>query len=102
MTLLGISLSFEPGGWSGDGITLPGALDIECKLAHVAPCTYSGLITFADNPSGAECYGLSASAMVSWIKDFSNTYHSSTGVYVVSSFFPSTYSLSSLYSYPGQ
>ncbi|KAI0367681.1 glycoside hydrolase family 25 protein [Pilatotrama ljubarskyi] len=51
------------GGWSSDGITLPGALDIEY------------------NPSGAECYGLSASAMVSWIKDFSNTYHSSTGVY---------------------
>ncbi|KAI0676570.1 glycoside hydrolase family 25 protein [Trametes maxima] len=53
------------GGWSKDGITLPGALDIEY------------------NPNGAECYGLSASAMVSWIKDFSNTYHSSTGVYPV-------------------
>ncbi|KAI0656967.1 glycoside hydrolase family 25 protein [Cubamyces menziesii] len=53
------------GGWSSDGITLPGALDIEY------------------NPSGAECYGLSASAMVSWIRDFSNTYHSSTGVYPV-------------------
>ncbi|EJF57791.1 glycoside hydrolase family 25 protein [Dichomitus squalens LYAD-421 SS1] len=53
------------GGWSSDGITLPGALDIEY------------------NPSGAECYGLSASEMVSWIKDFSNTYHSSTGVYPV-------------------
>ncbi|KAI0044264.1 glycoside hydrolase family 25 protein [Auriscalpium vulgare] len=50
------------GGWSSDGITLPGALDIEA------------------NPSGAECYGLSASAMVSWLSDFSNTYHSSTGV----------------------
>lgn len=34
-----------------------------------------------DNPSGAECYGLSASAMVSWIEDFSNTYHAATGVY---------------------
>ncbi|PIL23614.1 hypothetical protein GSI_14927 [Ganoderma sinense ZZ0214-1] len=53
------------GGWSSDGITLPGALDIEY------------------NPSGAECYGLSASAMVSWIQDFSNTYHSHTGVYPV-------------------
>ncbi|TFK89918.1 glycoside hydrolase family 25 protein [Polyporus arcularius HHB13444] len=53
------------GGWSGDGITLPGALDIEY------------------GPSGSECYGLSASAMVSWIKDFSNTYHSHTGVYPV-------------------
>ncbi|KAJ3004798.1 hypothetical protein NUW54_g4642 [Trametes sanguinea] len=55
------------GGWTSDGITLPGALDIEY------------------NPNGAECYGLSASAMVSWIKDFSNTYHSSTGVYPDSS-----------------
>ncbi|KIK75421.1 glycoside hydrolase family 25 protein [Paxillus rubicundulus Ve08.2h10] len=49
------------GGWSGDGITLPGALDIE------------------SNPSGAECYGLTASAMVSWVKDFSNTYKAATG-----------------------
>ncbi|KAJ7832079.1 glycoside hydrolase family 25 protein [Mycena olivaceomarginata] len=48
------------GGWSADGRTLPGALDIEY------------------NPSGAECYGLSASAMVSWISDFSSTYHAAT------------------------
>jgi len=48
------------GGWSGDGITLPGALDIEY------------------NPSGAECYGLTASGMVSWIADFSNTYQAAT------------------------
>ncbi|KAJ3484680.1 hypothetical protein NLI96_g5482 [Meripilus lineatus] len=53
------------GGWSSDGITLPGALDIEY------------------NPNGATCYGLSASAMVTWIRDFSNTYHSRTGVYPV-------------------
>ncbi|KAI1814116.1 glycoside hydrolase family 25 protein [Poronia punctata] len=45
------------GGWSGDGITLPGMLDLEGSCV------------------------LSASATVSWIKDFSNTYHSSTGVY---------------------
>ncbi|KAL9932551.1 hypothetical protein V8E36_008668 [Tilletia maclaganii] len=51
------------GGWTGDGRTLPGALDIEY------------------NPYGATCYGLSKSAMVSWIKDFSNTYHSKTGRY---------------------
>ncbi|KAF5391032.1 hypothetical protein D9757_004057 [Collybiopsis confluens] len=56
------------GGWSADGITLPGMLDIEY------------------NPDGAECYGLSASAMVSWIEDFSNTYHAAT------SRFPSQYS----------
>ncbi|KAF5371590.1 hypothetical protein D9758_003591 [Tetrapyrgos nigripes] len=49
------------GGWTADGITLPGVLDIEY------------------NPNGAECYGLSASAMVTWIEDFSNTYESKTG-----------------------
>jgi GH25 family lysozyme M1 (1,4-beta-N-acetylmuramidase) len=51
------------GGWSGDGRTLPGALDIEW------------------NPSGAECYGKSAGAMVQWILDFSNTYHARTGTW---------------------
>ncbi|KAG6857073.1 hypothetical protein H0H87_010038 [Tephrocybe sp. NHM501043] len=47
------------------GRTLPGALDIEY------------------NPYGATCYGLSASAMVAWIKDFSNTYHASTSRFPV-------------------
>ncbi|MFF7990854.1 lysozyme [Kitasatospora xanthocidica] len=51
------------GGWSADGKTLPPALDIEY------------------NPYGATCYGLSQSAMVSWIRDFSNTVHSRTGRY---------------------
>ncbi|MER6569720.1 lysozyme [Streptomyces sp. NPDC001093] len=49
------------GGWSRDGKTLPGALDIEW------------------NPYGAECYGKSASQMVGWIADFLNTYKSLTG-----------------------
>ncbi|MET9254396.1 lysozyme [Streptomyces sp. NPDC048182] len=49
------------GGWSRDGKTLPGALDIEW------------------NPYGAACYGKSASAMVSWIRDFVNTYRARTG-----------------------
>jgi GH25 family lysozyme M1 (1,4-beta-N-acetylmuramidase) len=49
------------GAWSRDGRTLPGALDIEY------------------NPYGATCYGLTASAMVSWIRDFLNTYKSRTG-----------------------
>jgi GH25 family lysozyme M1 (1,4-beta-N-acetylmuramidase) len=53
------------GGWSGDGQTLPGALDIEW------------------NPYGADCYGLSASAMASWISAFSNEYHAREGVYPV-------------------
>jgi len=44
------------GGWSGDGKTLPGALDMEY------------------NPYGSTCYGLSKSAMTNWIRDFSNTY----------------------------
>jgi GH25 family lysozyme M1 (1,4-beta-N-acetylmuramidase) len=51
------------GGWSRDGRTLPPALDIEY------------------NPYGATCYGLSASAMVSWIRAFSNEVHARTGRY---------------------
>lgn len=53
------------GGWSKDGKTLPGLLDIEY------------------NPYGAECYGLSASSMVSWILSFSNEYHAKTTVWPV-------------------
>ncbi|WP_369391831.1 lysozyme [Streptomyces sp. CG1] len=53
------------GGWSKDGKTLPGALDIEW------------------NPYGAECYGRSASQMVSWIADFITTYKSLTSRYPV-------------------
>jgi GH25 family lysozyme M1 (1,4-beta-N-acetylmuramidase) len=48
------------GGWSADGKTLPGMLDIEY------------------NPYGSECYGLSKSAMRSWINSFVSTYHSRT------------------------
>jgi GH25 family lysozyme M1 (1,4-beta-N-acetylmuramidase) len=44
------------GGWSSDGQTLPGALDIEF------------------NPYGSECYQLTPSQMVSWIKNFVNEY----------------------------
>jgi GH25 family lysozyme M1 (1,4-beta-N-acetylmuramidase) len=32
-------------------------------------------------PSGDSCYGLSTSAMVSWINDFVNTYHAATTQY---------------------
>ncbi len=53
------------GGWSGDGRTLPGALDIEY------------------NPYGAECYGLSQGSMVDWIWDFVNEYALRIGVYPV-------------------
>ena len=48
--------SANGGGWSGDGRTLPGALDMEY------------------NPYGATCYGLSKAAMTTWIRDFSDTY----------------------------
>lgn len=51
------------GGWSGDGKTLPPALDIEYNL------------------SGATCYGLSAASMVSWIRAFSNEVHAQTNKY---------------------
>lgn len=53
------------GGWTADGHTLPGALDIEY------------------NPYGPECYGLSPSAMVSWIASFTDTYQSLTTVWPV-------------------
>ncbi|MGW2231029.1 lysozyme [Streptomyces formicae] len=53
------------GGWSRDGRTLPGALDIEW------------------NPYGAACFGKSQSAMVSWIRDFLTTYKARTGRDVV-------------------
>ncbi|MER5888577.1 lysozyme [Streptomyces sp. NPDC001941] len=49
------------GGWSRDGRTLPGALDIEW------------------NPYGDACYGKSAASMVTWIRDFLNQYRARTG-----------------------
>lgn len=50
------------GGWSPDGKTLPGALDIEY------------------NPyAGGTCYGLRQSATVSWIRSFRDAYRSRTG-----------------------
>jgi GH25 family lysozyme M1 (1,4-beta-N-acetylmuramidase) len=53
------------GGWSADGQTLPGALDIEY------------------NPYGSECYGLTQSQMTTWIKDFVNEYAFDEHVYPV-------------------
>lgn len=50
------------GGWSDDGKTLPGMLDMEY------------------NPYGDDqCYGLSNADMVSWVKDFVNTYKEKAG-----------------------
>jgi GH25 family lysozyme M1 (1,4-beta-N-acetylmuramidase) len=51
------------GGWTADGKTLPGALDIEY------------------GPSGSTCYGLSQSSMVSWITAFITEYVARTGRY---------------------
>jgi GH25 family lysozyme M1 (1,4-beta-N-acetylmuramidase) len=53
------------GGWTGDGATLPGALDIEY------------------NPYGPECYGLSVAAMNGWIWNFVNEYAAREHAYPV-------------------
>ena len=44
------------GGWSTDGHTLPGALDLE------------------RNTSGDPCYGMTPAQLVAWVKDFSAEY----------------------------
>ncbi|MBQ0826376.1 lysozyme [Streptomyces tagetis] len=49
------------GGWSKDGSTLPGVLDIEY------------------NPYGATCYGRTADQMVDWIRAFLDRYKVRTG-----------------------
>ncbi|KAF9341113.1 hypothetical protein BGX26_008770, partial [Mortierella sp. AD094] len=48
-------------GWSGDGKTLPGALDLEY------------------GPNGNTCWGVSPAATVTFIHDFSNTNKTKTG-----------------------
>lgn len=53
------------GGWSKDGKTLPGALDLENIRGY------------------SFCYGLSKSAMGAWIKSFSDEYHKKTSRYPV-------------------
>ncbi|MGH3437895.1 MAG: lysozyme [Sciscionella sp.] len=50
------------GGWSADGKTLPGALDIEYGAAG----------------QGGTCYAKSQRGMASWIKSFSDEYHART------------------------
>ncbi|PXY35229.1 hypothetical protein DI005_31670 [Prauserella sp. PE36] len=49
------------GGWTRDGRTLPGALDMEY------------------NPYGEACYNRSPKVIVAWIRDFSNAYKARTG-----------------------
>jgi GH25 family lysozyme M1 (1,4-beta-N-acetylmuramidase) len=57
------------GGWSADGKTLPGALDIEYNPYP--------------NEYGNECYDFSASQMVTWLHNFVNEYASREHVYPV-------------------
>jgi GH25 family lysozyme M1 (1,4-beta-N-acetylmuramidase) len=49
------------GGWTSDGATLPGLLDIEY------------------NPYGATCYGLTHRQMVAWVASFDREYRYLTG-----------------------
>ena len=60
------------GGWSADGKTLPGALDIE------------------DNYAGPRCYGKTPAQLKKWVKNFSAEYRRLTGrdvvIYTNSSF----------------
>jgi GH25 family lysozyme M1 (1,4-beta-N-acetylmuramidase) len=59
-------LASNGGAWSADGKTLPAALDLE------------------PNPgSGGYCYGLSQSAMVTWIRAFITEYKARTTRYAV-------------------
>ncbi|MFN8077964.1 MAG: GH25 family lysozyme [Kineosporiaceae bacterium] len=53
------------GGWSADGRTLPGALDLEENTGDAA--------------GGDPCYGLSPARMLAWIRDFTTTYRHLTG-----------------------
>jgi GH25 family lysozyme M1 (1,4-beta-N-acetylmuramidase) len=57
------------GGWSGDGKTLPGALDIEY---NPYPNSY-----------GNECYDFTQSQMVTWIHNFITEYAALEHVYPV-------------------
>jgi GH25 family lysozyme M1 (1,4-beta-N-acetylmuramidase) len=55
------------GGWSSDGKTLPGAIDME----------------WGTSAQGGDCWGISQSAMASFITSFANYYDSHEGVYPV-------------------
>ncbi|MFI6906862.1 GH25 family lysozyme [Nonomuraea sp. NPDC050394] len=54
------------GRWAGDGITLPGVLDLEDN-------------PYKDRNGKDNCYGLSPKDMVTWVKDFTKRYHQRTG-----------------------
>ncbi|KAN0129607.1 Glycoside hydrolase superfamily [Lactarius tabidus] len=69
------------GRWSADGLTLPGAIDLEGAPLYSAPDMFR--LSDSHFYVQGDCSGLTASQMVSWIKDFSNTYHSVTTRYPV-------------------
>ncbi|WP_425860702.1 GH25 family lysozyme [Arthrobacter sp. TWP1-1] len=54
------------GGWSGDGKTLPPALDIEDN-------------PYVSTDKTNKCYGMTPAALVNWVKDFTSTIKASTG-----------------------
>lgn len=54
------------GGWSADGITLPGVLDIEAD-------------PYVNTDGTNQCYGMSPGALTNWIGDFTRTYKQLTG-----------------------
>ncbi|MEG9248793.1 GH25 family lysozyme [Arthrobacter sp. Soc17.1.1.1] len=51
------------GGWTADGKTLPGALDLETNMSD----------------SSGDCYGLTPAQLTGWTKDFTTTYRALTG-----------------------
>ncbi|WAH96533.1 GH25 family lysozyme [Arthrobacter sp. MMS18-M83] len=59
------------GAWSGDGTTLPGALDIE---GH--PDAYNGS---PYNEGLNSCYNMSPSQLSDWVADFAGYYYQATG-----------------------
>jgi GH25 family lysozyme M1 (1,4-beta-N-acetylmuramidase) len=74
------------GRWTADEKTLPGVLDIECMdhiFNHSDILTDRPIVNRTVNPSGPTCYGLTPTAIVHWIHDFSNTYRSKVGRYPV-------------------
>ncbi len=54
------------GAWTGDGMTLPGVLDLEDN-------------PYKERNGKNSCYGLTAKDMVAWIKDFTKKYRQRTG-----------------------
>ncbi|MEO5876600.1 MAG: GH25 family lysozyme [Streptosporangiaceae bacterium] len=58
------------GGWTPDGRTLPGALDMEADKSSTRP-TIKGL--------RKDCYNLTQPQMVAWVQQFSDRYFQLTG-----------------------